>query len=129
MKNKFFLLVAMTLVLMLGMINLSEADTYDVLVDSSVNTLVGTTAIQVKNSTSLCTEFKIWDDSLTFDIIVYLGDPTDSNTMYYTIPGGTVGHVDYMVKQQKDEGIYIKTTVTAGVTAIDYVSIMKKGYK
>ncbi|MCP4372977.1 MAG: hypothetical protein GY797_33455 [Deltaproteobacteria bacterium] len=129
MKSYLKVLLLTVFVLMVGVVPYAKADTYEILVDSSVNTLVGVTAIQVNNSTSRCTEFKIWEDTLTCDMVIYLGDPSDSSTMYYTVPGGTVGHVDYMIKDQRDNGIYVKTTVTAGVELINYISVIKKGYR
>lgn len=117
------------LLVLFGFVGLSNADTFDVMVGASSNTNVSSVSVgQLGNSTMTCTGFKVWEDSLTYDLVLYLGDPTSSTTMYYTIPGGTTATIEYMVPSQKDEGIYIKATTTADAT-VNYVGYLKKGYK
>jgi len=113
------------LILLIGLGTVANAETFNVLVDSGSNTLVGETAVMLENSNVLCTESRIWEDTMAFDITVYLGD-TDQTS--YTIPNGTIGTIDYLIPTQKSTGLYVSTSITAGAK-INFIGLKKTGYK
>jgi len=106
----------------------AHAEYFDVVADSSVNTLVGTTPILVKKSKDLCSKFRVWNDDMSCKVILYFGDPNDSSTFYYTIPADTVGTIDYVIPAMASDGLYVATTVTAGTT-VDFIGLITKGYR
>ena len=120
-------LMLMTVVTFFCFTQLVQANVYDILVCASVNSQVGTAAVQMDNSDELCTEVTIWEDSLTYDLIVYLGDSSDATVMYYTIAHGTKGVISFVVPDQLANGIYVKSTITAGVN-VNFIGVIKKGY-
>lgn len=123
------LLVGLLFLFLIGIAPLARAEVFDVMADASVNTNVSSVSYgQLSNSAVLCSKFKVWENSLTYDLVIYLGDPTDSTTMYYTVPAGTTATIDYLIPAQKDEGIYIAATCTADAT-VNFISFVKKGYK
>jgi hypothetical protein len=122
------LLLSLIFAVAIGMIGIctnANADTFNILVDSGSNSLVGETAVMLDGSNITCTESRIWEDTLSFDITVYLGD-TDQTS--YTIPNGTIGTIDYLIPSQKSTGIYVSTSVTAGAK-VNFIGLKKAGYK
>jgi len=92
-----------------------QAANYNTVVASGSNTLVGTTAVQLNNTDTYgYTSCYIWEDSNTFDVIVYLGG---TDAMYITIPGGKTRDRELFdfIPPDKTNGYYVKTTVAAGV--------------
>ena len=126
MKTKLIGFI-LAVVFLLGIQSSSFAEAFDQVVAASVNTNVAAVSYgQLADSDDFYTSFQVWEDSLTYDVVIYLGDPTDSTTMYFTIPGGTKPTFAYRVPATNDDGIYVKCTTTADAT-VNFIGFKKVG--